>query len=54
MNPRQVAIETAARYDTNNPFEIARERNIRILHQPLKTTPACILPPVHPLSLPAI
>lgn len=38
MNPRQVAIETAARYDTNNPFEIARERNIRILHQPLKTT----------------
>ena len=38
MNPRQVAIETAARYDTNNPFQIARERNIRILHQPLKTT----------------
>ena len=38
MDPRQIAIDIAARYDTNNPFEIARERNIRILHQPLKTT----------------
>ena len=38
MDPRQVAIETAARYDTNNPFQIARERNIKILHQQLKTT----------------
>jgi len=38
MDPRQVAIETAARYDTNNPFKIARERNIKILHQQLKTT----------------
>ena len=38
MSPREVAIEIADRYNTNNPFEIARERNIRILHQPLKTT----------------
>lgn len=38
MNPREVAIEIAARYNTNNPFEIARERNIRILYEPMKTT----------------
>lgn len=38
MNPREVAIEIAARYDTNNPFEIARERNIKVLYEPMKTT----------------
>ena len=38
MNPREVAIEIAARYNTNNPFDIARERNIGILYEPMKTT----------------
>ncbi len=38
MDPRQVAIETAAHYDTNSPFDIARERNIGILYEPMKTT----------------
>ena len=38
MNPREVAIEIAARYNTNNPFMIARERNIGILYEPMKTT----------------
>lgn len=38
MDPRKTAINIAARYNTTNPFDIARERNIRILHQPLKTT----------------
>ena len=38
MNPREVAIEIAARYNTNNPFDIARERNIGILYEPMKMT----------------
>jgi len=38
MSPRQVAIGIAERYNTNNPFYIARERNIRILYEPMKTT----------------
>jgi len=38
MSPRQVAIGIAERYNTNNPFEIARERNIGILYEPMKTT----------------
>jgi hypothetical protein len=38
MSPREVAIEIADRYDTNNPFEIARERDIRILYASMKTT----------------
>ena len=38
MSPRQVAIGIAERYNTNNPFEIARERNIGILYDPMKTT----------------
>lgn len=38
MSPRQVAIGIAERYNTNNPFEIARERNIRVLYEPMKTT----------------
>ena len=38
MSPRQVAIAIAERYNTNNPFEIARERNIRVLYEPMKTT----------------
>lgn len=38
MSPRQVAIGIAERYNTNNPFEIARERNIEILYEPMKTT----------------
>lgn len=38
MDPRQAAIKIAARYNTNNPFDIARERSIRILYEPLKTT----------------
>jgi Zn-dependent peptidase ImmA (M78 family) len=38
MSPRQVAIGIAERYNTNNPFDIARERNIGILYEPMKTT----------------
>lgn len=38
MSPRQVAIGIAELYNTNNPFEIARERNIGILYEPMKTT----------------
>ena len=38
MSPRDVAIEITARYDTNNPFTIARKRNIGILYEPMKTT----------------
>lgn len=38
MSPREVAIEIADRHNTNNPFEIARERNIRILYVSMKTT----------------
>lgn len=38
MSPRQVAIGIAELYNTNNPFEIARERNIRVLYEPMKTT----------------
>lgn len=38
MSPRQVAIGIAERYNTNNPFEIAHERNIEILYEPMKTT----------------
>ncbi len=38
MSPRQVAIGIAEHYNTNNPFEIARERNIGILYEPMKTT----------------
>ena len=38
MSPREVAIEIADRHNTNNPFEIARERDIRILYVSMKTT----------------
>lgn len=38
MDPRKIAINIATRYNTNDPFYIARKRNIKILHQPLKTT----------------
>lgn len=38
MNPRQIAIEIAARYGTNNPFDIARDRGIGVLYEPMKTT----------------
>ena len=38
MSPRQVAIGIAERYNTNNTFYIACERNIRILYDPMKTT----------------
>lgn len=38
MNPREVAIEIAAHYNTNNPFDIACGRNIGILYEPMKTT----------------
>lgn len=38
MSPREVAIGIAERYNTNNPFDIARERNIGILYEPMKTT----------------
>lgn len=38
MSPRDVAIEITACYDTNNPFTIARKRNIGILYEPMKTT----------------
>ena len=38
MSPRQVAIGIAELYNTNNPFEIARVRNIRVLYEPMKTT----------------
>ncbi len=37
MDVKKIAVQTAKRYQTWNPYEIARARDVQIIYAPLKS-----------------